>query len=118
MSDLTLSRNAPFDLAPLAAILTDRDDLALVNPNAKQPFDPAGLVEAGMDVGSKRVLVLKSTHHFYAGFNHEDAQIIYCDAPGTLNSDVSQRPYARITRPIWPLDDIDSIDVRTPMLAK
>ncbi len=40
MSDLTLRRNAPFDLAPLAAILTDRDDLALVNPNAKHPFDP------------------------------------------------------------------------------
>jgi microcystin degradation protein MlrC len=104
-----LGRTALIEAAGIEVVLNDI---------RQQPFDPAGLVEAGMDVGSKRVLVLKSTHHFYAGFNHEDAQIIYCDAPGTLNSDVSQRPYARITRPIWPLDDIESIDVRTPMLAK
>lgn len=90
----------------------------VLNDIRQQPFDPAGLAEAGMDVGSKRVLVLKSTHHFYAGFNDEGTRIIYCDAPGTLNSDVSQRPYVRITRPIWPLDDIDSIDVRAPVHAE
>ena len=34
------------------------------------------------------------------------AAIIYCDAPGALNSDVTQRPYRRLTRPVWPLDDV------------
>ena len=38
---LSLRRNAPFDLAPLARMLTDAEDLARVNPNAKHPFDPA-----------------------------------------------------------------------------
>lgn len=37
---LTVRRNAPFDLDPLARLLTDPDDLARVNPNAKSPFDP------------------------------------------------------------------------------
>ncbi|MEF2551078.1 GNAT family N-acetyltransferase [Aurantimonas sp. A2-1-M11] len=40
MSDLALRPNAPFDLAPLARMLVEEDDLALVNPNAKHPFDP------------------------------------------------------------------------------
>ncbi|MGG7645790.1 GNAT family N-acetyltransferase [Rhodovulum sp. YNF3179] len=40
MTALSIRRNAPFDLAPLARLLSDRAELALVNPNAKHPFDP------------------------------------------------------------------------------
>ncbi|PWR03907.1 DNA primase [Meridianimarinicoccus roseus] len=40
MADLSARHNIPFDLAPLARLLTDDTDVALVNPNAKQPFDP------------------------------------------------------------------------------
>jgi ribosomal protein S18 acetylase RimI-like enzyme len=36
---LALRPNAPFDAAPLARLLADEADLALVNPNAKRPFD-------------------------------------------------------------------------------
>lgn len=32
--------NSPFDLGPLARLLAGQDDLALINPNAKHPFDP------------------------------------------------------------------------------
>lgn len=37
---LSIRPNAPFDLTPLTHLLTDADDLARVNPNAKHPFDP------------------------------------------------------------------------------
>ncbi len=37
---LSARPNAPFDLEPLSRLLTDQSDLALVNPNAKFPFDP------------------------------------------------------------------------------
>jgi ribosomal protein S18 acetylase RimI-like enzyme len=40
MSRLTLHRNHARDLAPLARLLADPRDLALVNPHAAQPFDP------------------------------------------------------------------------------
>ena len=40
LSQLTIRRNAPFDLSPLARLLEQESDLALVNPNAKYPFDP------------------------------------------------------------------------------
>lgn len=32
--------NEPFDLGPLARLLAGQDDLSLINPNAKYPFDP------------------------------------------------------------------------------
>lgn len=45
MPDLTIRKNAPFELETLSELLTDADDLALVNPNAKHPFDPQEWVE-------------------------------------------------------------------------
>ncbi|ETX13973.1 DNA primase [Roseivivax halodurans JCM 10272] len=40
MPDLTIRKNAPFELVTLGEMLTDPADLELVNPNAKHPFDP------------------------------------------------------------------------------
>jgi len=40
MPRLTLHRNTARDLAPLARLLADPDDLSLVNPHAAHPFDP------------------------------------------------------------------------------
>ena len=40
MTGLSYRRADPRDLLPLAAMLTEPGDLALVNPNAKHPFDP------------------------------------------------------------------------------
>lgn len=39
MEQITLRRNTPCDLTPLGRMLTDPEHLALVNPNAKHPFD-------------------------------------------------------------------------------
>lgn len=38
--DLALRRNKPLDLDPLARMLADPEDLAVVNPSASVPFDP------------------------------------------------------------------------------
>ncbi|HRO01982.1 MAG TPA: M81 family metallopeptidase [Terricaulis sp.] len=90
----------------------------ILNDIRQQPFSPEGLIAAGMDVWSKRILVVKSTHHFYAGFSHRAGAIIYCDTPGALNGDVAGRPYKRLRRPIWPLDDIQSIGTPAPAAAE
>ena len=39
MPRLSLHRNLTRDLEPLARLLTDKDDLALINPQASHPFD-------------------------------------------------------------------------------
>lgn len=39
MPSLTLRHNQPADLAPLARLLESEADLALVNPQARHPFD-------------------------------------------------------------------------------
>jgi microcystin degradation protein MlrC len=78
----------------------------VLNEIRQQPFHPGAFASAGADPWSKRIVVVKSSFHFYAGFADRAAAIVYCDAPGALNSDASKRPYRFLKRPIWPLDDI------------
>ncbi len=78
----------------------------VLNEIRQQPFHPDAFVAAGVDPWSKRIVVVKSSFHFNAGFAERAAAILYCDAPGSLVSDAHLRPYRHITRPIWPLDDV------------
>lgn len=39
MADLTYRRNAPIDLAPLGDLIRTPEEMELVNPNARFPFD-------------------------------------------------------------------------------
>jgi microcystin degradation protein MlrC len=78
----------------------------VLNEIRQQPFHPDAFVGAGVDPWSKRVVVVKSSFHFNAGFAERAAAVLYCDAPGTLGGDARLRPYRHITRPIWPLDEV------------
>lgn len=76
------------------------------NEIRQQPFHPDAFLSAGTDPWKKRLVVVKSSYHFYAGFATDASAVLYVDTPGTLNNDATDRPYKHIKRPIWPLDDI------------
>ena len=59
----------------------------------------------GIDLESKRLIVVKSTNHFYAAFAPLASEVLYCDAGGPLPRDVRSVPYTKVKRPIWPLDE-------------
>ncbi len=87
--------------------LLESDGVQIVlNDLRQQPMHPSAFLEAGCDPWSKRLVIVKSSQHFYANFEPLAAGIIYCDAPGSMNGNVFERPYQHITRPIWPLDDV------------
>ncbi|MCC7395285.1 MAG: M81 family metallopeptidase [Sphingomonadaceae bacterium] len=98
----------PTPLGRTALVRANGIDIIL-NDLRQQPFSPQGFVEAGVDPWTKKIVVVKSTHHFYAAFHQRAAQIIYCDTPGALNADVKHRPYQHIRRPIWPIDPIERL---------
>jgi len=93
--------------APLGrtAVIETQGIEVVMNEIRQQPFHPEAFINAGVDPWSKRVVVVKSSIHFHAGFAKRAAAILYCDAPGSLGSDATARPYRHLRRPIWPLDD-------------
>jgi microcystin degradation protein MlrC len=59
----------------------------------------------GVDLAAKKIVVVKSTNHFYAAYAKVARQVLYVDSGGPIPRDHRQVPYTRIERPIWPLDD-------------
>lgn len=93
-------------LGAAVAIRAGGIDIVL-NSIRQQVFSPECFTELGIDVRGKRLVVVKSTQHFRAGFDPLASATVYCDAPGTLNGNLAQLPYRHLRRPMWPLDALD-----------
>jgi microcystin degradation protein MlrC len=69
----------------------------VVNSIRQQVFAPECFTELGIDVASKALVVVKSSQHFRACFDPIARATLYCNAPGSLNVDLAQMPYRRLT---------------------
>lgn len=94
------------DLGPMARLVVGNVDV-LVSTVRTQTLDAEVFALHGIDVARYRIVALKSQQHFRAGFDGLAGTIIRCDPPGLTTSDLSQLPFRRLSRPIWPLDEVD-----------
>ena len=58
----------------------------------------------GIDPTQRKIVVVKSTNHFMAAYGPIAKKVIYVDSSGPLKRDPAKIAYAKIERPIWPLD--------------
>ncbi|MCE2473014.1 MAG: M81 family metallopeptidase [Anaerolineae bacterium] len=81
----------------------------IVNSIRRQVFSPTVFSNFGIDPASKRLLVVKSTQHFYAGFATPEvgaSEIIYMAGPGAVAPRFREIPYQRADLRKYPwLDD-------------
>ena len=91
---------APFGDA--AHIELDGIDIIL-NSTRAQSFDPTLFSVMGIDPTQKKILVIKSTNHFYASFSRIASEIIYCSAGTPYPNNPARTPYRRAPRDIWPM---------------
>lgn len=68
-----------------------------------QTFSPHVFTNVGIDPTQKKILVVKSMQHFYAGFAPIAAKILYVSAPGALVPDMAAIPYRHANPKLWPL---------------
>jgi microcystin degradation protein MlrC len=59
--------------------------------------------QLGCELGERKMIVVKSSQHFYASYAKVAKHVIYVDAPGTVTTDLKSLPYRKIQRPKWPL---------------
>lgn len=78
-----------------------------------QNMNPSIFGKLGIDAARRKILVVKSMQHFYAAYAPIAAEVIYVAAPGTLSFDLASLPYAKVARPLWPLDDDPWAEGRT-----
>lgn len=85
--------------------LQDTDVDIILNSNRSQAFSPDIFSNLGVDPGLKKVLLIKSTNHFYDAFARISEHIIYCDAGAPYPSNPAKTDYRKLTRAIWPIVD-------------
>lgn len=75
----------------------------ILNSNRCQSFDPSLFRALGVEPESYKMLLIKSTNHFYQGFAPLASHIIYVDAGAPYPSDPQRNAYKKLSRPIWPI---------------
>lgn len=93
-----------YDMGDCAAIEFGGIEVVLVS-NRIQAMGSDLFTGIGIDLASKKLVVVKSTNHFYASYSPLASRVLYCDTPGPIPRDHRKVPYTRIKRPIWPLDE-------------
>ena len=87
-------------------------DASLANVNIviseyrRQTLHPEIFTALGIDLSVMKLIVVKSSQHFHAGFAPLAEKIFYVTSPGTLNFDFANIPYRKFTRPYWPRHEI------------
>ena len=92
----------PLDIGDAVWVSTGGVDLVL-NTQRTQVFHPEFMVALGIDLSQSRLIVVKSSNHFYAAFASLAKDVIHVDAPGTLTRDFSKLTYSKTVRPLWPV---------------
>ncbi|MDJ0921688.1 MAG: M81 family metallopeptidase [Henriciella sp.] len=76
-------------------------DLILTSIRA-QVFSPQAYEDLGIELAKRRVVVVKSSEHFSAGFGPIAAETLYIDTPGALQSDFKALVFERRAPDYWP----------------
>lgn len=96
-------RNSRVTLGRAAAIrlLGTEIDVILITRRT-QTYEPNLFSNMGIDFAAKDLLVVKSTNHFYAGFQPVASEIVYLAAATSYPTDPATTPYRNARHDIWP----------------
>lgn len=75
----------------------------ILNSTRAQSFDPSLFSVMGIDPKSRKILLIKSTNHFYDSFSKIASEIIYCAAGKPYPNTPATTPYRKARRDIWPM---------------
>ena len=74
----------------------------VLNTTRTQVFHPDGFTGLGLDVAKRKIIVVKSTQHFYAGFAPVAADTRYVATRGAIAPSFESIPYTKLKTPYWP----------------
>jgi microcystin degradation protein MlrC len=74
----------------------------VVSDRRTQAFHPMCFTDLGIDLSQMRVIVVKSSQHFYAGFGPIAAEVVYISGPGAITPDYANIPYTKRDPNYWP----------------
>lgn len=95
--------NTPSQLGDCALIEANGIEIVLITLR-NQAMGTDLFTQLGCDLAAKKIIVVKSSQHFYASFSKLARHVIYVGAPGAVTLDLGTLQYRKVHRPKWPLD--------------
>jgi microcystin degradation protein MlrC len=92
------------DMGDCAAIRVGGIDVVLTT-RRRQALGNDLFGNLGIDLATKKIVVVKSTNHFYASFAPIAKEVLYVDSGGPLPRDLRTLAFRKIERPKWPFDE-------------
>lgn len=74
--------------------------------NGMQITDLQQFMHAGIDPSAMTTIGLKSMQHFRAAYQPLADEVLVCDSGALCSPDIRNRPFVKLRRPIWPLDQV------------
>lgn len=90
---------------PCAVVETGGVEVVLTGRRV-MPFDADHLRAVGIEPADRSVIVVKSAIAWQAGFAELADRALYVDTPGPTTCRLERLPYARVARPVVPLDRV------------
>jgi microcystin degradation protein MlrC len=91
----------PLTLGNMAWLECDGIDI-VVNDLRTQTFHPEAYTGLGIDLSSRKLVCVKSSQHFHAGFAPVAADLIHVATPGSITPDYANIPYTKRSPNYWP----------------
>jgi microcystin degradation protein MlrC len=101
-----LAKNMSIDMGRSAVLSIGNIDIVATSRTGPH-FAPQLFEAAGIDPFGAQLLIAKSPCGFRQSYAPRAKQIFVVRAPGCAPSDFWKHPYHRITRPLWPWDEIE-----------
>ena len=75
----------------------------VLNSIRSQAMNVDLFTQLGCRMETRKIVVVKSSQHFYASYAPIAQAVIYVDAPGSVTQDLKTLPFRKVRRPRWPL---------------
>ena len=102
-AQVAMARGLTMNMGRSAVLSVGPVDIAIISRHI-EPYDPECFRSLGMEPLSYDYVMLKSRIHYRVGFRDLAKQVIECAGRGVCTSDYSQLTFAKVRRPVYPLD--------------
>jgi microcystin degradation protein MlrC len=75
----------------------------VLSSKRSQAFGLEVFTNVGIDPRQRKIVVVKSSHHFHAAYAPIAREVLYLDSPGALLTDFANIPYQKVQGAKWPL---------------
>ncbi len=104
VNDGPMAKGVRSEMGPTAVLRLGGVEVIVIS-NRLQNTDLQTFLSQGIDPRQRRVVVVKSVHHFRAAYAPIAREVMVVDSGALCTPDPKRHAYLRLRRPIWPLDE-------------